>query len=400
MSSTFEVPIQRSRGMRDLLPPGMRAFRRVEDAFRGATARWGYEEVRTPTIETYSLFTSAGGLTPAMLSRVYTFLDWDGWSGDRVVLRPDSTIPVARLANEAALGMPARMCYVQNVFRFSATGDREDWQIGIEYLGAPGALADLEVVAVACETLDTLGMRPTVRLGHVGVTRALAANLAAGGADFGEMVDAVTEHGIRALRPGVATDARLAAFIDVAVTPGGIALIENLRALADGVLPDALAALDELRAMAVALEQSGRDIVVDFGIPRDFEYYTGVVFEFDADGQSWGKGGRYAPGLAGTARTACGLALDAGRLADHLAPSSAPRLTVAVVPAGSDDMGEALQVAQTLHRSGISASLATDPGAAAVAVRVREGRLAATTPDADRDLDSLDDLVGLLVQYK
>ena len=174
MSSTFEVPIQRSRGMRDLLPPGMRAFRRVEDAFRGATARWGYEEVRTPTIETYSLFTSADGLTPAMLSRVYTFLDWDGWSGDRVVLRPDSTIPVARLANEAALGMPARMCYVQNVFRFSATGDREDWQIGIEYLGAPGALADLEVVAVACETLDTLGMRPTVRLGHVGVTRALA----------------------------------------------------------------------------------------------------------------------------------------------------------------------------------------------------------------------------------
>ena len=46
--------------MRDLLPTDMRAFRRVEDAFRAATSRWGYEEVRTPTIETYSLFTVAG----------------------------------------------------------------------------------------------------------------------------------------------------------------------------------------------------------------------------------------------------------------------------------------------------------------------------------------------------
>jgi len=400
MSASFDVPIQRSRGMRDLLPPGMRAFRRVEDAFRGAAARWGYEEVRTPTIETYSLFTAAGGLTPAMLSRVYTFLDWDGWSGDRVVLRPDSTIPVARLATEAGMGLPARMCYVQNVFRFSVAGDREDWQIGIEYLGAPGALADLEVAAVACETLDSLGMRPLVRLGHVGVTRALAASLAAGGADFAGMVDAVTEHGIRALRPGLASDPRLCAFVDVAVTPGGVALIDNLWALADGVLPDAIPALDELRSIATALVASGRDVVVDFGIPRDFEYYTGVVFEFDADGQSWGKGGRYAPGLAGPAKTACGLALDAGRLADHLAPSSTPRLTVAVVPGVLADMGEALQVAQTLHRSGISAALASDPGAAAVAVRVQAGALSATTPDTVRDLDSLDDLVGLLVQYK
>ncbi len=58
---------QRSRGMRDLLPNDMRAFRRVEDAFRAAASRWGYEEIRTPTLETYSLFTASGALTPQML---------------------------------------------------------------------------------------------------------------------------------------------------------------------------------------------------------------------------------------------------------------------------------------------------------------------------------------------
>ena len=102
MTSPVLSAATRSRGMRDLLPDEMRAFRRVEDAFRAAATRWGYDEIRTPTIETYNLFTRAGTLTPAMLSHVYTFLDWDGWSGERVVLRPDSTIPVVRAAANAA----------------------------------------------------------------------------------------------------------------------------------------------------------------------------------------------------------------------------------------------------------------------------------------------------------
>ena len=88
--------------MRDLLPDQMRAFRRVEDAFREVAGRWGYEEIRTPTVESYSLFTAAGALSPEMLAGAYTFLDWDGWSGERVMLRYDSTIPVARAAADAA----------------------------------------------------------------------------------------------------------------------------------------------------------------------------------------------------------------------------------------------------------------------------------------------------------
>src|SRR3990170_5824706 len=86
----------RCRGMRDLLPAEMRRFRLVETAFREVCLGWGYEEVRTPVIEHLHLFTTVGTLSPRMLGRVYSFLDWDGWSGERVVLRPDSTIPTAR----------------------------------------------------------------------------------------------------------------------------------------------------------------------------------------------------------------------------------------------------------------------------------------------------------------
>ena len=89
--------VQRCKGTRDLSPGEMAGFRLIEGVFRGCCLKWGYKEVRTPTLEYLHLFTSTGTLTPSMLSKVYSFLDWDGWSGERVVLRPDGTIPVARL---------------------------------------------------------------------------------------------------------------------------------------------------------------------------------------------------------------------------------------------------------------------------------------------------------------
>ena len=64
-----------------------------------------------PLIEPLHLFTSAGTLSPQTLDRVYSFLDWDGWSGERVVLRPDSTIPAARLYAEHLRRRPtSRSC--------------------------------------------------------------------------------------------------------------------------------------------------------------------------------------------------------------------------------------------------------------------------------------------------
>ena len=69
---------QKCKGARDLLPKDMQAFRFIEDAFSKSCLRWGYREVRTPTLEYLHLFTAAGTLTPSMLGKVYSFLDWDG----------------------------------------------------------------------------------------------------------------------------------------------------------------------------------------------------------------------------------------------------------------------------------------------------------------------------------
>ncbi|MFN0146523.1 MAG: ATP phosphoribosyltransferase regulatory subunit [Dehalococcoidia bacterium] len=402
MSTSSTISAARSRGMRDWLPADMRAFRRVVDSFRQVASHWGYEEIRTPTIETYSLFTAARGLTPQMLSRVYSFLDWDGWSGERVVLRPDSTIPVARAAADAGLPLPARLYYVQNVFRFSETDDREDWQCGIEYLGAPPTVGDLEVVVVACETIESLGLEPRVRLGHAGIARAVATSaLAASNGDLAAIIDRVQAEGLAALKPDVAGDAAVTAFLEVALRRStDVALLGNLKAIAAASLPGALAAIEAVEAVAAPLAGSGRPILIDLGMPRDFAYYTGVVFEFEADGLSWGKGGRYTPGGDGVAGTACGAGLDLELLAGRIRPQTHARNPVTIVPEGAGDMAKAMSVARALHRSGVAASLGAELAADSLNVRVMGDRLVAHTPQGEQAMASLDDLVGLLVQHK
>ncbi len=392
-----------ARGMRDLLPDEMRAFRRVEDAFRAATQRWGYQEIRTPTVESYSLFSAAGALPPQMLSRVYSFLDWDGWSGERIVLRPDSTIPVARAAANAGLSLPARLFYVQSVMRFSSEErEGEDWQYGVEYLDAPAAIGDLEVVAVACETLDALGIEPEVRLAHVGLSRAVVDALGPlGESESRHLLENVTAEGLNALRSAAAGHPAASAFLAAALGPSGsITLLDNLTALTRTGLPGAQQPLAELRDVATALQNAGRGVHIDLGMARDFEYYTGVVFDVVSGDDGWGSGGRYSPNVPGAATSACGLGLEATKLIDHVTGSTRKRTVVSVVPASEALLSEAMKVARALHKNGISASLATSESEYTIAVVVSESGLRAHTPDGEQDMSSLDDVVGLLLRYK
>jgi histidyl-tRNA synthetase len=403
MTNSTLPTISTARGMRDLLPEEMRAFRRVEDAFRAAAQRWGYQEVRTPIVESYSLFTAAGALTPQMLSRVYSFLDWDGWSGERIVLRPDSTIPVARAAANAGLGLPARLFYVQSVMRFSNDErEGEDWQYGVEYLDAPAAIGDLEVVAVACETLEALGIEPEVRLAHVGLARAVVDELEPlDEAETRDLMERVRAEGLAALRPAAAGHPGAAAFLAAALEPSGsITLLGNLAALARAGLPGAIKPLAELRDEAKALNDAGRPVHIDLGMARDFEYYTGVVFDVVSGGDNWGSGGRYSPNVPGASASACGLGLEATRLIEHVRATTRRQTVVSVIPGSEAFFSESMNVARALHRNGINAALATAESEFTIAVVVSEDGLTAHTPDGEKDMSSLDDVVGLLLQYK
>ena len=180
---------QRCKGTRDLSPQEMRIFRLIEGVFRDCCLDWGYEEVRTPTLECLHLFTSTGTLTPSMLGKVYSFLDWDGWSGERVVLRPDGTIPAARLYLESLEGGDVtKLFYVENTFTFEETGKnrRERWQCGAELIGSDQPMADVELILLAREVVEELGIGPVeVKLSHAGLIKALLGETGLGAVEQG-----------------------------------------------------------------------------------------------------------------------------------------------------------------------------------------------------------------------
>ena len=292
----------RVNGMRDLGPDAMRAFRGVEKAFLDVTARAGFVEVRTPTVEPLHLYTSSGALSPQLLDRVYSVLDWDGWSGERVVLRPDATVAAARwyLERRAEGGEDAevaRLCYVQPVFRFApGDADRELWQCGVESFGVSAPEGDIELVRLGLRFLQALGIEGLeVELAHAGLVRAA---LEAAGLDRAAQIEAydrllagdtTVADDLLARYPQGSSALRLLFAVN-GDTPGYLA---NLRATLAVAVPAVAGALAELEAVAAALDEAGVAYRVQPGTARNLEYYSGVTFRVLAQGRECVTGGRY-----------------------------------------------------------------------------------------------------------
>jgi histidyl-tRNA synthetase len=388
--------------MRDLLPQDMARFRQIETVFRDVCAGWGYEELRTPTVEHLHLFTSAGTLSPQMLGRVYSFLDWDGWSGERVVLRPDSTIPVARAYSEAAEAAETwKRFYVQSVLRF-ASGDesREDWQSGIELIGGVQPAADIEIIEIAYEVLRRLGFEPELSLSDPAIMRAV---LQRAGYDANEQLDRydrlldgnedvlgqVTE---RIEGAGAALGAMLSLDGD------GSAYVRNLQATLESLIPGAKEPLANLLSVTEILERLGKTPVVSPLLVRNFEYYTGPVFTMRIKGVTVARGGRYDDlvGLVGKARVpACGFALEmepvAGMMPDTI--TSEPKVLVRA-GAGGPALAGAFALANALRERGVSFRMTDEPGDATEAEAVADGegftlRLNGATPKTFADVDAV-----------
>lgn len=295
----------RSRGMRDLGPEEMRRFRAIERTFLEVTGAAGYSEIRTPAIEPLHLYTAAGALSPQLLDRVYSFLDWDGWSGERVVLRPDATVAVARWFAErrtAGEGGAARLSYVQPAYRFvTGDGDREIWQCGVELFDVGATEGDAELLRLAASLLEALGLGElSFEIAHAGLPRAA---FAAAGLDDAEQLraydrmldgDATLTEELAQRYPEGAAALRLLA--DVDGTSSGY--LANLRAAFLPQAPQTEAALDDLGAVTAALDEAGYAYRVLPGTARNFEYYSGVTFRLSSAGSECIIGGRY-DGLTG-----------------------------------------------------------------------------------------------------
>jgi histidyl-tRNA synthetase len=388
----------------------MDRFRRVEEAFLGACRASGYREVRTPTIEYLHLFTAAGTLSPEMLHRVFSFLDWDGWTGERVVLRPEATIPTARLyAEHLGDERPARLCYVQNIFRF-AEGDepREDWQCGVELIGESGIRCDLELILLGLSVLEAVGFPDAeVRLSHAGLVRAVLARTGLTpeeqAASYDRMLDG--DRGVIAeieeRLPEL--DAPLHLLFDV---PGsGTGYLANVRQALLKSLPELGAPLDQLEATVGALEAVGHSCRVQAVLARSFEYYSGTLFRFFLGDAPVGGGGRYDEllGLVGGEPVpASGFALEVSALAQRLAAGASSGGGVVVVRPADDSqpaLVAALRAARGLRERGIACRLALgreEPAMREVEAHGEGGPLVVRTDAGQREVEGIVQAASLL----
>jgi histidyl-tRNA synthetase len=364
------MKVQRCKGTQDLSPAEMRKFRFIEGIFRDCCLKWGYDEVRTPTLEYLHLFTSTGTLTPGRLGRVYSFLDWDGWSGERVVLRPDGTIPIARLyIDEMEEEKLARLFYVTNVFTFEETGKetREKWQCGAELIGAGSAVADIEMAVLALDVLKKAGLKNVeLRLSHAGLIRALLAEFGLDSEEQGKLFDQILDGDERVLSRIKAEKPELGRTLSPLLEMKGKSsgFLKNLKALFNHDLPELAPALDNFVEVVDRLDEVGIKYRIDIASGRGFEYYTGVMYQLMAGKEHVGGGGRYdalIPLMGGKDIPASGFALYLDRLMNMVKaenPDGSPTGAV-MVKAGSGEgaLKEAFNLAGRLHDAGYRAEI-------------------------------------------
>jgi len=296
----------------------MTRFRLIEGIFRDCCLKGGYREIRTPTLEYLHLFTSTGTLTPGTLGKVYSFLDWDGWSGERVVLRPDATIPVARsYIDTMPDGGLTKLFYVTNIFIFEETGKetRERWQCGAELIGASSTMADVELISLALDTLKKLGLKKVeLRLSHAGLIRALLAEFGLTPQEQASVFDQILDGDEAVFRRLKATTPEVGETLAPLLDPKGqsAGFLRNLKALFRRDLPEFETALENFIEIVDLMEALGYSYQIDITSGRGFEYYTGMIFQLFAGKERVAGGGRYdalIPLMGGQEVPASGFAL-------------------------------------------------------------------------------------------
>jgi ATP phosphoribosyltransferase regulatory subunit len=354
------------------LPAEAEALRATQEAVLAEMRRWGYRFVVTPSVE--SLDVLARGLEPEQRRRLFKMTDADG---SLLALTAEKTVSVARLAagKLRSAPLPLRLCYAASVLSNEAgrfAHRRETYQVGAELIGASGAAADAEAIALAVRCLDAAGLRRyQVDIGHAEFFQGILEAVALSGETRSEVKRMLAARDFVALETLLsATSLRSAEHELVLQFPalrGGPEILDAAGRLVRNRRSER--ALEELAQVLDLLAAHGlRDSVsLDLGAIRDFDYYTGVIFEGYGQevGRPLAQGGRYDGLLAqfGRPAPATGFVIHLDLVGEVLARwGHAPRLrldaAVAWTPAGQQ---AALRLGSSLRLFGMQAVVDTEP---------------------------------------
>ena len=311
------------KGLRDLLPDEVKVIRNMEKKAAQLFSSYAYEDVMTPTFEYLEVIEAGRG---SRREDLFLFVDREGGI---LSLRPEVTGSIARMASIHLhdADFPRRLFYMANVFRHvqpQLAQYREFRQTGVELLGAEGIWADAEVINIAVKLLEIMGLKSfKISINQLPIFNSLLDESGLNSEDRSLVRQLVEEKDLvelYRLLEGLDIDDELKDTIAaLPVLHGGLEVIKRIPYVEKN--RKASAAVEELIKIYDALKLYGATshIVVDMGVLRNLDYYTGLVFEGYSPDLGYGLlgGGRYDNllGQFGLSCPATGFALHMDRLA-------------------------------------------------------------------------------------
>ena len=274
--------LQVPEGVQDTLPDECYNKRRIEEKLRRAFNLHGYDEIDTPLFEYLDLF--EGETAYIEQEQMYKFFE----VGSRItVLRPDITMPIARIAATKMknLPLPLRLFYIGSVYRYEGRDQRQKEidQAGIELIGSRKPEADAEVIALAVESLLSLGLSEfQIDIGQVeffkglieeaGLSREESENLR----QLTHQKNSLTlEMQLKELN--IPDDIKYN-LLKIPMLFGGEEVLETAKALTNK--ERCQKALDNIDQVYKLLKSFGLSnyIAIDLGMVHSLNYYTGMIF--------------------------------------------------------------------------------------------------------------------------
>ncbi len=305
-------------GLRDIFPLETRERNNIKKIIGREFRLWGYGEVNTPVIE-YTKNISIG-VGKNWKDKLINFFDVDG---SPVSLRTDMTIPIARLTGMRIKKsqLPVRFCYFADSFRQSDIQKgmgRVYNQAGLEFIGSSNAImSDMEILVILINILSKLNLHNyKIGLGHIEFIEGLCDWFGLNLKDREYIKKKVAAKDFVILENFLSKRDKDKTEIFVKlIQPESD--IEKISALISGIKEQkVIKSFNYLREIYDILDNFNyRDfLVIDFSIIRDFDYYTGLLFEVYCSSITgiMGSGGRY-DGLIkkfGMDTPATGFALD------------------------------------------------------------------------------------------
>ena len=283
--NSFQTPI----GTSDLLPLGSARWQATLQLFDEVSTRSGFGYLSTPIFEDIGVFSRVGEGTDVVRKEMYEFLDK---SDRRLALRPEGTAAVCRAFVQHHPVTPWKVYYHGPFFRYEAPQAgryRQFHQLGIETLGSDDPDADVEVMALAWEMFQKMGLKQIE----------LSLNSMGDGDTRLRYAEALTEY-LNRHRDAIDEEDR------EKISDHPMRVLDSKRRATRKVTDEAPKISDFLSASAIAHFDRVQDGLTALDIPykveprlvRGLDYYTHTTFEFQSKALSAAQnticgGGRY-----------------------------------------------------------------------------------------------------------